>query len=122
MLTKDAEKKRNETNLAEDKNLLTYCVVYVVGSYTISLRGNTCYLSDLDGSNRHCDRNDGKYFIIALLGKIKGEHNGRAHHIPCYNVKNSGINIKHSIRRLLEENKKLGQLFKITRNYAKNPN
>ena len=69
-------------------------------SYTISLRGNDGFLLDLDGMNRHRERNDGTYFMITLLGKIKGEHTDIAHIIPCSNITSSGINAKYSIRRV----------------------
>ena len=65
---------------------------------------------DLDGLNRHNTEQlkQKEYFIIALLGKIKGEANGEAHLIPCINSTSSGIQIQKIVFRLLKQKKKLG--------------
>ena len=63
---------------------------------------------DLDSINRFWDYNDRSYFILGLLGKLKGEHNSRTHLIPCTNVTSSGINVKGIVSKLVKEKKDLG--------------
>ena len=63
---------------------------------------------DLDSLNCHWNCNNGSFFIIGLLGKIKGEHNNRAHLIPCINTTSSGIEVKKVVQRLLVEKSILG--------------
>jgi hypothetical protein len=43
-----------------------------------------------------------EFLIIALRGKIKGEHNQREHLLPCSPTTSSGINVKASIDRLIK--------------------
>ena len=75
-------------------------ITYVVVSYVLSLRGNEGFLLDLSGLNQFWSRNDGTYFIIALLGKIKGENVDQMHLIPCSNITSSGIEIKAIVDQL----------------------
>ena len=72
----------------------------MVVSYLLSSRGNEGFLLDKSGLNQFWSRNDGTYFIIALLGKIKGENVDQRHLIPCSNVTSSGIEIKVIVDRL----------------------
>ena len=57
---------------------------------------------ELAGLRKHWkDGRDG-YFITVLWGKIKGEEEYREHLIPCTNIIKSGINVKYTIKRLIE--------------------
>lgn len=75
---------------------------YLVVTYVMSLRGVEGLLIDIKGLQDYIDKGDGTYFMIALLGKIKGEHHHRCHLLPCVNVTSSGINIKEWILLLLD--------------------
>jgi hypothetical protein len=76
-----------------------------VVSYVLSLRGPEGFLLDLSGLRRywlkvHTEQQK-EYVIVALRGKIKGEHNQREHLLPCSPINSSGIDIKASINRLI---------------------
>jgi hypothetical protein len=81
---------------------------YVIVSYTLSLRGSEGLLLDLDGLRRLRGEGGDKYFIIALLGKIKGEHHDLAHLLPCVHTTSSGINVKQAVDDLIEIKEKHG--------------
>jgi len=81
---------------------------YITIAYVISLRGPEVFLLDLDGMNRYWRENQEDYIVIALLGKVKGEHHDLAHLIPCSVKTRSGIYVKMIIKRLLEENSRRG--------------
>ena len=83
-------------------------VTYTVLSYLISLRGNEGFLLDIDGLNENWKRNDNSYFIITLLGKIKGENIDRRHLLQCVNHTDSGINLKAMVRRSKDARKDTG--------------
>ena len=51
--------------------------------------------------------------VVALLGKVKGESDDRAHLLPCVPITYSGINVIVSIQRLIE--------FKRTRGCVDGP-
>jgi hypothetical protein len=61
--------------------------------YMISLRGSEGFLLDLGGLRKHAvDPSKAlNYFIIPLLGKVKGEHHDRCHLLPCSFKTISGI-------------------------------
>ena len=92
----------------EERHMWIVYVTYCVVSYVLSLRGNEGFLLDLKSLNKHNERDYGKYFVIGLLGKIKGEHNDREHCIPCSSKTTSGIDVKFTVFRLMEEKRKLG--------------
>lgn len=79
-------------------------------SYVISLRGNEGFLLDLGGLHRHYSSATEDYFIVALLGKFKGEANDNAHLIPCANRTSSGIEIRNIVFQLLKEKKIRGSV------------
>ena len=58
--------------------------------------------------NQFLPSNDGTYFIICLLGKIKGENVDRRHLIPCSSVTSSGIWVNSIIDRLRVAKNKAG--------------
>ena len=67
-----------------------------------------CFLA-LDGFHEHWSRNDGSYFLICLLGKMKGENSERSHLTSCNNTPATKINVKAIFQRLI--NLKKGQGF-----------
>jgi len=81
---------------------------YITVAYVISLRGPEGFLLDLDGLNRHWKEENTNYIVIALLGKVKGEHHEFAHLIPCSPTMKSGINVKGILKRLLDEKRERG--------------
>lgn len=80
---------------------ITYVVIY----YVLSLRGNEGFLMDIEKTLEYWERNDGRFFYIALFGKIKLERSPRLHLIPCINITGSGIKVKHIVKRALLEKK-----------------
>jgi hypothetical protein len=82
--------------------------VYIVISYVVSLRGSEGLLLDLDGLRRHRGEGGIEYFIIALLGKIKGEHHDLAHLLPCVPVTGSGIQVQQAVHDLIDLKEKYG--------------
>ena len=52
------------------------------------------------GRQDHC--------MIVLFGKLKREEQYREHQIPCVNIFKSGINVKHTIQRLVQTKDALG--------------
>lgn len=81
---------------------------YVAVCYTLSLRGSEGCLLDLAGLIRHEPDPANNYFIVALRGKIKGEHNDRCHLIPCINMTSSEIGVKNWITTLVKHKQDLG--------------
>jgi len=110
LLTK-TEERISEAEEDEVKHDWMVFSTYITISYVISLRGPEGFLLDLDGLNRHWNRMEDRYFVIALLGKVKGEHHDLAHLIPCALQTKSGINVKGIVSRLLEEKRKRGFVF-----------
>ena len=74
----------------------------------ISLRGAEGLLLDLEGLWRHFQGWTNDKTVIALKGKVKGEHHFRCHLIPCTAVTKSGINVRGSIERLMNYKKRSG--------------
>ena len=68
-------------------------VVYLVITYILSLRETERQMLELGGLRKHWDAKRKDYFIVVLLGEIKGEEEYREHLIPCVNVTIFGINI-----------------------------
>jgi hypothetical protein len=81
---------------------------YFVVSYVLSLRGVEGLLLDLKGTIDHIHKSDNTYFIIALLGKVKGEHHHRCHLLPCCTKTSSDIQVKDWVLLLLHEKGRLG--------------
>ena len=88
-----------------DRHRWIVFTVYLAIAYTISLRGPEGFLLDLAGIRRHW-KEEGNMVIIALLGKIKGEHHDVAHLIPCIATTGSGIKIRWLLKRLIDEKEK----------------
>ena len=95
-----AEEKIRDVEHGGDDHIWIVFVTYVVVSYVLSLRGNEGFILDFSGLNEFLSRNNDSYFIVCMLGKIKGENVDRRHLIPCSNVTISGIKIKSIVDRL----------------------
>jgi len=106
-LVEFTERKISDSDDYPDKHRWLVFLSYTVFSYVISLRGPEGFLLDLAGLNRYWDHSS-NYIVIALLGRIKGEHHDLAHLIPCTNLTSSGINVKNILRRLLDEKARFG--------------
>jgi hypothetical protein len=83
---------------------------YSVLAYVLSLRGSECLLVDMKGMIEYENKGNNQFFIVALLGKIKGEHQDRCHLLPCATKTSSGINVKEWVHALLQEKKSHGQV------------
>ena len=69
----------------DELNLWSSFLSYAVVSYVIYLRGSKGLMLDLESINRHKECNDGTYFVIRLMGRVKGESHNRCHLIPRVN-------------------------------------
>ena len=84
----------------EEEHLISSVLLYVVVSYTVSLRGPEGFLLDLKGLFRHWNRTE-EYVTIALLGRLKGEQHDLQHLIPCSNRTLSGFDIRSIVENHL---------------------
>ena len=64
-----AEEKIRSSESFETGHKWMVFVTYAVVSYVLSLRGSEGFLLDLKGLHQNWERNDGTFFIAALLGK-----------------------------------------------------
>ena len=92
----------------EEKHRWIVFIIYAVVTYVISLRGAKGFMLDLGALHRHWERNDGTYFIIPLLGKIKGEYVDRSHLVPYSNYIRSNINMKRVVKQLINLKESVG--------------
>jgi hypothetical protein len=76
------EDKIQGSPTSRELNRWTELHTFIMVTYTVSLRGPEGFLLDLEGLNRHWRAEVEDHFIIALRGKIKGEHNARCHFLP----------------------------------------
>jgi hypothetical protein len=74
---------------------------YFSCAYAVSLRGTEGLLLDLAGLRRHWESGMGKFVVITLLGKVKGETSDRAHLLPCVEVTSSKLRMRASLERLI---------------------
>lgn len=88
---KEAELLLQNSSYMEEEHQWLSFVTYVPVSYVLSLCGSKGFLLDLKRICANWTRSDGSYFIVALLGKIKGENIYRQHLIPFSHVTSSGI-------------------------------
>jgi hypothetical protein len=100
-LLEKIETRITESVSDQDLNRWIVLSTYVVVSYVVSLRGTEGLLLDLAGLHRHKGKGGDRYEVIALLGKIKGEHHDNAHLLPCVPITSSGVKVKESLRRLM---------------------
>lgn len=75
---------------------------YIATTYVLSLRGVEGLLVDLQGTLANNKVLNDRYFIIALLGMVKGEHHGRCHLLPTVKITSSGIGIYGWVNGLVE--------------------
>ncbi len=110
--TKAIEGRIKEANipLVSPRELNRWIVFHTFGvvTYVVSLRGPEGFLIDLKGLHDSWDEENGNFFIIALRGKIKGEHNARCHHLPCVHITVTGLRIRESVARLMSWKAKRG--------------
>jgi hypothetical protein len=85
---------------SREVNHWTVVHAFISVTYAVSLRGPEGFLLDLDRLNRHWIEESDSHFIIALRGKIKGEHNARCHLLPCVPVTGTVLRICYSVKRL----------------------
>ena len=107
LLTKADERFRNATTKKE-RNVWSSFLIYAAVSYVLSLRGTKGFMLDLESVRRLQECNDGTYFTIGLMGKIKEETNHRCHLLPCVTTTMSGINMKHVVMRHLRVKERQG--------------
>jgi hypothetical protein len=81
---------------------------YVVVTNVVSLRGSEGLLLDLAGLIRQWEKGDGTCIVIALLGKIKGEHHERCHLLPSVPMTQSGVRVAESLERLIASKRQKG--------------
>jgi hypothetical protein len=93
----------HESETMSELNRWIILGVYSVITYVVSLRGLEGFLIDLGGLRLHRidDRKDHQYFLIPLLGKVKGEHHGRCHLLPCTLSTDSGIKPYEWVKMLI---------------------
>jgi hypothetical protein len=108
LVLESAELKIGKAVSLNDKNRWIVFHTYVVVCYTCSLRGCEGFLLDLAGLNRKFAAGGDKYVVIALLGKIKGKLDDRAHLLPCVPVMSSRIEVKATLARLMAFKRTLG--------------
>ena len=83
---------------------------YFVFTYVNSLRGPEGLLLDLEGCRRNFVKGvEENYVIIALLGKVKGEHGERQHLLPTASVTRSGLKVRRWMQRVLITNQMSGR-------------
>jgi hypothetical protein len=84
----------------------------IIGQHTNLLQSQAKAASsilDLEGLHHHWGVGDGTYVIVTLQGAVKGESIDRDHLLPCVFVTLSGVNVKASLKRLMDL--KAGQGF-----------
>ena len=82
-----------------------WCFLHIAPSpitYVLSLRGSEGFLLDLEGLHKHWTRGWPQYFIVALLGQVKGETNDCSHLLPCVSKTDSGIQVLDKLTRLVK--------------------
>jgi hypothetical protein len=87
------------------------CIVfhaYVVVTYVVSLKGSESLLLDLAGLIHQCEKGEGSCFVIALLGKIKGEHQECCHLLRSFLVTQSGVRVAESLERFIVSKRQNG--------------
>ena len=97
---KSVEQRAWDSTTQEDKFKWILAGGYFCFCFVVSLRSPEGLLCDLEGVLDHFD-DSRPYVIIALLGKVKGEHHSRQHLLPCVSVTGSGIAVKMWMNRVL---------------------
>jgi hypothetical protein len=109
MLDKVNERAADDSQLSlEEKHDWIVFGTYVMVTYVLSLRGPEGLLVDLDGLRRNMNKWTHNYLIVALRGKVKGEHMDRCHLLPCCVLTSSGIEVR--VTRLVNIKQLTGQV------------
>jgi hypothetical protein len=96
------ERKIDDSSSRQEEENWIVFGTYVVITYVVSLRGSEGLLLDLKGLLEHTPKeNNPTYFLIPLLGKVKGEAHDRCHLLPCACKTSSGIHPLIWINKLL---------------------
>lgn len=101
VLRRIAARMEAEDDDKEKEKWLTFGA-YFSTSYVLSLRGVEGLLVDLDGMIANRKLGDSRYFIVALLRMVKGEHHGRCHLLPSVKITSSGICVFGWLNRLID--------------------
>jgi hypothetical protein len=107
---KDIEDKIHDADTMHEVNRWVVVGAYSVITYLVSLRGSEGFLLDLGGLRIHkiTEKPGVRYFLIPLLGKVKGEHHDRCHLLPCTLQTDSGIKPYKWISMLLSLKERQG--------------
>jgi hypothetical protein len=102
--------KINDARTFGELNRWVVIGAYSVVTYVVSLRGSEGFLLDLGGLRKYAETpsSDKSYFLIPLMGKVKGEHHDRCHLLPCTFKTESGIEPYVWIERLMRLKEKQG--------------
>lgn len=102
-----------EGNPKVENDWLTFGTFLVI-SYVLSLRGPEGLLLDLRGLISFEEKGGTEggldYFVIPLLGKVKGEHQDRCHLFPCVSITSSRIPVKNWVYSLLNRKRADGYI------------
>ena len=100
-LLSNAEGRIEASPSKSDQNRWVVFHAHAVVTYVASLRGPEGFLLDLEGLIQNRNRGKDLYEVIALRGKIKGEHHDRCHLIPSVPVTKSGVQVRFALNRLM---------------------
>jgi hypothetical protein len=111
VLLEQIKDKASEAQGTADDERLDWLVygTYITVTYVLSLRGTEGLLLDLEGLRKHQNMGGDNYIIIALRGKVKGEHADRCHLLPCCKQTGSGILVQQWIEELIHMKERYGQ-------------
>jgi hypothetical protein len=84
-----------ESETLSEENRWLVLGTYSVLTYVVSLWGSEGFLLDLGGLRQYAvnDKQKPKYFLIPLMGKVKGEYHDRCHLLPSCFLTASGIKL-----------------------------
>lgn len=102
------EERMEVSDSIKEENKWTVAGAYAVLTYVVSLRGSEGFLLDLGGLRRHAPKESDKFFLIPLLGKVKGESHDRCHLLPCTFKTSSGIEPYRWFAKLIAVKEKQG--------------
>ena len=104
------ERIEESDNAIERLKWITFAA-YCAVTYTLSLRGSEGFLLDLAGLHKHWGTGYPRYFIVALLGRVKGETSDRAHLLPCVVTTSSGLKVFELVQRLVRLKESQGFIY-----------
>jgi hypothetical protein len=84
---------------------------YFTITYVDSLQGPEGLLVELGGIRKNFVKGlEEDYYIVALLGQVKGEHGEREHLLPMASVTHSGLQVRKWIKRVIAANQVCGHV------------